>query len=43
MLAVVRLREDVSADEFRAMARESRDSRQCRCLMALAAVAESRS
>ena len=43
MSAAVKLREDVSADELRVMARESRDSRQCRRLLALAAVAEGRS
>ena len=43
MSAAVKLRDDVSADELRAMARESRDSRQCRRLLALAAVAEGRS
>jgi transposase len=43
MSAAVKLRDDVSADELRVMARESRDSRQCRRLLALAAVAEGRS
>ncbi len=43
MSAAVKLREDVSAAELRAMARESGDSRQCRRLLALAAVAEGRS
>ncbi len=43
MSAAVRLREDVSADELRVMARESRDSRQYRRLLALAAMAEGRS
>ncbi len=38
MSAAVKLREDVSAAELRAMARESGDSRQCRRLLALAAV-----
>ncbi len=42
MSAAVKLREDVSAAELRAMARESGDSRQCRRLLALAAVAEGR-
>ncbi len=32
MSAAVKLREEVSADELRTMARESRDSRQCRCV-----------
>ncbi len=36
MSAAVKLREDVSAAELRAMARESGDSRQCRRLLALA-------
>ena len=43
MSAAVKLRDDVSADELRVMARESRDSGQCRRLLALAAVAEGRS
>ncbi len=43
MSAPVKLRDDVSADELRAMARESRDSRQCRRLPALPAVAKRRS
>ena len=43
MSAAVKLQGDVSAAELRAMARESRDSRQCRRLLALAAVAEGRS
>ncbi len=43
MSAAVKLQDEVSADELRAMARESRDSRQCRRLLALAAVAEGRS
>jgi len=42
MSAAVKLREDVSASELRALARASRDSRQCRRLLALAAVAEKR-
>ena len=42
MSAAVKLREDVSAAELRAMARESGDSRQCRRLLALAAAAEGR-
>ncbi len=43
MSAAVKLRGDVSAAEPRAMARESGDSRQCRRLLALAAVAAGRS
>ena len=42
MSAAVKLREDVSAKELRVMARESRDARQSRRLLALAAVAEGR-
>ncbi len=43
MSAAVKLQDEVSADELRAMARASRDTRQCRRLLALAAVAEGRS
>ena len=43
MAAAVKLREDVSASELRALARRSRDARQSRRLLALAAVAEGRS
>lgn len=41
--AAIGLREDFSARDLRALARRSRDSRQCRRLLALAAVAEGRS
>ncbi len=43
MASAIALREDFSAVDLRALARESRDSRQCRRLLALAAVAERRS
>ena len=43
MAAAIALREDFSAEDLRALARASRDSRQCRRLLALAAVAEGRS
>ncbi len=43
MSAAIALREDFSAADLRALARGSRDSRQCRRLLALAAVAEGRS
>ncbi len=42
MSAAVKLCDDVSAKELRVMARESRDARQSRRLLALAAVAEGR-
>lgn len=42
MSAAVKLRGDVSASDLRALARRSRDHRQCRRLLALAAVAEGR-
>ena len=41
MSAAVKLRDEMGADELRAMARESRDSRQCRRLLALAAARRS--
>ena len=43
MSAAIALREDFSAADLRALARESRNTRQCRRLLALAAVAEGRS
>jgi hypothetical protein len=43
MATAIALREDFSAANLRALARESRDTRQCRRLLALAAVAEGRS
>ena len=43
MAAAIALRGDFSAEDLRALARASRDSRQCRRLLALAAVAEGRS
>ncbi len=43
MAAAIALREDFSAEDLRALAREIRDSRQCRRLLALAAVADGRS
>lgn len=43
MSAAIDLREDFSAEDLRALARLSRDSRQCRRLLALAAVAEGHS
>ncbi len=43
MPAAITLREDFSAADLRALARQSRDTRQCRRLLALAAVAEGRS
>jgi len=43
MSAAISLREDFSAEELRALARRSRDVRQCRRLLALAAVAEGQS
>ncbi len=42
MPAAIALREDFSAKDLRALARQSRDPRQCRRLLALAAVAEGR-
>jgi transposase len=42
MPAAIALREDFSAADLRALARQSRDTRQCRRLLALAAVAEGR-
>ena len=43
MPAAIALREDFSSVDLRALARASRDTRQCRRLLALAAVAERRS
>ncbi len=43
MSAAIELRKDLSAAALRALAGGSRDSRQCRRLLALAAVAEGRS
>ena len=43
MAAAIALREDFSAEDLRALARQSRNARQCRRLLALAAVAEGRS
>ncbi len=43
MAAAIALRGDFSAEDLRALARQSRDTRQCRRLLALAAVAEGRS
>ena len=43
MPAAIPLREDYSAAQLRAVARRSRDARQCARLLALAAVAEGRS
>ncbi len=42
MSAAIALREDFSAEDLRALARQSQDTRQCRRLLALAAVAEGR-
>lgn len=43
MSAAIALREDFCSEDLRRMARRSRDTRQCRRLLALAAVAEGRS
>ncbi len=43
MAAAIALREDFSAEDLRALARQSRNPRQCRRLLALAAVSEGRS
>ena len=43
MSAAIALREDFRSDDLRALARQSRNARQCRRLLALAAVAEGRS
>ncbi len=43
MASAIALRADFSAVDLRALARQSRDSRQCRRLLALAAVADGRS
>ncbi len=43
MASAIALREDFSAVDLRALARESWNTRQCRRLLALAAVAEGRS
>ncbi len=43
MAAAIALRGDFSAEDLRVLARASRDTRQCRRLLALAAVAEGRS
>ena len=43
MSAAIALREDFTAEDLRRLARQSRDTRQCRRLLALAAVAEGRS
>ncbi len=43
MAAAIALREDFGAADLRGLARVSRDTRQCRRLLALAAVAEGRS
>ncbi len=43
MAVAIALREDFSAEDLRASERQSRDARQCRRLLALAAVAEGRS
>ncbi len=43
MSAAIGLREDYSAEDLRALARQSDDARQCRRLLALAGVAEGRS
>ncbi len=43
MSAAIALREDFRSEDLRALARQSRDTRQCRRLLALAAVAEGRS
>ncbi len=43
MAAAIALRGDFSTKDLRALARRSRDTRQCRRLLALAAVAEGRS
>ena len=43
MAAAIALRGDFSTEDLRALARRSRDTRQCRRLLALAAVAEGRS
>ncbi len=42
MAAAIALREDFSTAELRALARQSRDTWQCRRLLALAAVADGR-
>ena len=42
MPAAIALRDDFSAEDLRALARQSGDTRQCRRLLALAAVAEGR-
>ena len=42
MPGAITLREDFSAGDLRALARRSQDTRQCRRLLALAAVAEGR-
>ena len=42
MSAAIALREDFSAEDLRRLGRQSRDTRQCRRLLALAAVAEGR-
>ena len=43
MSAAIALREDFSAEDLRRLGRQSRDTRQCPRLLALAAVAEGRS
>ncbi len=43
MASAIALREDFSAADLHALARESRNTRQCRRLLALAAVADGRS
>ncbi len=43
MPAAIVLREDFRSEDLRALARQSRNARQCRRLLALAAVAEGRS
>ncbi len=43
MSAAIALRKDFSVEDLRGLARQSRDTRQCRRLLALAAVAEGRS
>ena len=43
MATAIALRGDFNAEDLRALARQSRDARQCRRLLALAAVAEGRS
>ena len=42
MSAAIALREDFRSDDLRALARQSQNARQCRRLLALAAVAEGR-